>query len=418
MAYRKQAFLNTVGLIILLFADWFLLQIMPHLCGYYFAGVYSYSLGVSNIFYTISCFGIRNYQVICDYDKVTEPSFFSAYLYSTLISLVLSILYAFFFVSDRNIMISFLIIMMFQSTTALAMSMISSMQKIDRLDIVGINGIICGIVKILTFLLSFQLLHNYQVALLSMVCISTLLYWLFIRVNYVRITQRRTSFSFYNNNCKELRIIWKECFPLFAYSIVMPVISATTKIFIEKLLNAEMLGIYAVLSSVTVLVPSLANGLFAPLITKLNYLAKEKKYGTLLKEVIIYLAIFVGIFTMLMLISNKFVINLMVMFYGVEIEPYTKVYTISMWAMFLCAIVGYISPVWTILGKNKDILIISIAMMVLNFFISFSCVRNFGLIGAAISSLVAFFLMVLIMVSGAIIQLYGLKRGDHENDKL
>ena len=72
MNLKQKMFLNTVGTVVLLFAQWLISVLIVRMGGYDDAGTFSLAMSVSNIFAFLANYGIRNYQVADSRNRFTQ----------------------------------------------------------------------------------------------------------------------------------------------------------------------------------------------------------------------------------------------------------------------------------------------------------------------------------------------------------
>lgn len=93
LTIRQSILWNTCGSLSYLGVQWLLTVLTTRLLGYEEAGILSLAMSVTNVFYAISIYGIKNFQVSDTEDKYSSAAYLSSRLVTGFGSLCLCVLF-------------------------------------------------------------------------------------------------------------------------------------------------------------------------------------------------------------------------------------------------------------------------------------------------------------------------------------
>ena len=175
MDYRKQAAINSVGSIVLMFGQWLISVLIVRMSGYEDAGIFSLAMTVSNVFSFFDNYGLRNYQVSDVAGRYTQGQ----YILTRLLTSVASVVGcgAYLLVAGGYSAVerwAILLYLLYSNVNVISDTLLGSLQLHDRLYINGYSNTMRGAVCFAAFVGSYLVGHNLLVSL-GIMALTTLL---------------------------------------------------------------------------------------------------------------------------------------------------------------------------------------------------------------------------------------------------
>ena len=394
MSLKRQAIINTAGLILSLFVDWLIMMIIPILSGYELAGHYSYAYSISTIFAIIQAYSLRNYQVITGFGEIEEKKYFGAQFYTCVIGYTAAVIFLLVSEATTERMILIPVLMIMQTVTYLCCPMYASLQMVNRLDIPGKSGIYGGVIKILGFGIGYFLTKDSIIAVIVMVLSSSVFFLAYVCYAYRKITGRKIQVDFHLDRFSWMII--KDCTPITLSTILPIIIGNMPKFYLDSLCGTKELGYYTTLTSVTQVVPSVIMGLSAPTLNLLANIYRENRIAELRKKarrILIIIGVCGAAGCCALMVPGHFFYKFV---YGEELMPFIKVFYISTFAMLFLGIGNYIITILMLFRKNYMEMGISAVILGLSFFVVRYFITKMSTIGAALSLLILYFVFCIL----------------------
>ena len=388
----KQTLILLIGQGIYFLADIFIVFIIPIVDSYELTGIYSYSYSVASLFFITTTFCIKDIQVVYQYKDYSSNQYIGAFLYTTAFSILIMLGSSFLLCDNLKEQLVFITTSLGQILIGSTFYMIARLQISNRLDAWGWSNAICGIGK-LAILLTGIFLDNVYGAILAMPIIGAISFWIvvyFFHRSIVCDEQIELSCftkisSFFSKG--SFRIL-RMCVPLTMIQIVNTFESAYVKFFIKYFWGNEEHGIFAVVTTISLVIPNVANCIIAPLLNDFATLynlgerhkLKKKYVTTIVALVILYL---LAIITMI-----KPLWIMMINYYGEQVLGHESLFVLSFISALMIAITSYSSYILVIFKKNRNQLFIVIGGLVIGLIIVPVLVKNVGLLGAMLSLVV------------------------------
>lgn len=272
----KDTILNTVGSVTYFFMQWLTTVLAARLANFETAGVYALVISFVNIFYSISIFGIRNYQ-ISDVEKYFSTE---QYLATRIITMFTALFLCIFTICisplSKYTLGCCVAYMMFKLEEAFTDGYFAILQTNKIYRELAISYIIKGCISTVAFLVALTKTQSLLSAILWMtagygICIVT------IDIKYCsKMGIGKPQFH------KSIIILWK-CIPLMFVSLSIPLMNYITRYAVEKELNSYLLGQYASLSSIVIIMGTFSGVVFIVFVPQVSeWKQKNQKY--LLKQ--------------------------------------------------------------------------------------------------------------------------------------
>lgn len=386
----KQGFWNAAGIISWLMSNWLIMMLLPKVTDYEKTGFYSLAFSTSQLFYIISVFSLRDFQVITNYKEISEKSFFSFRLYTSFFSLIVSIFSIIFLGYTGNLFFIILIFLISNTIIAFSEVIFGTFQKIGRLEITGYIGLITAICKISFFFISIKIFKNFYIALICGEFIPSIIYFLITYLFYLKYLHDRPHFSF---KCsKNFFTIISNTLPLLGINFITLFITTYPRIIIEKTENPTILGYYSILISIANIIPTITTQLFAPLLAPYASLYKNKEFKKLAKIHFKVFILSILLCLVILLISFYFIPYLFKWYYGNELIEYINIFFIGIFGACFLSLAQVSRPILICAGKNKLMLIIISISVIPLLVCTPILVKKYSAFGAAYALLFSYIL--------------------------
>lgn len=343
---------NTIGSLFYLVCQWLLSVLVVRISGSFEdAGILSLAMSIATFFSVITLFNVRNYQVSDSKELYSDSDYVYHRLLTCGVSLVLCGVFVLINSYDLLTSLSIVAYMLVKLVEGVADVLHGIAQKQWRLDIAGKSFIIRGILLVASFLVTMLLSQNLALSIFAM-AITTLLslfFYDFITVKKISSFKLRTDFA-------RVISLTKVCLPMVAYGACVNAIVPLARYILEIKHGAEVLGYFATVSTVAVLVQAFVTFVFTPLIGVFEeaYSRGDKKaiLKLLLKLTVMLIAI-TGLAIVAVAIAGEFA---MVLVFGEKIRSYVYLLYPTIIASCLTALVWLLGMLLVVMRDSKTLL--------------------------------------------------------------
>lgn len=375
---------NSVGSIVYLLTQWLITILVVRIAGVSVAGDLTLAMSVNNIFYSISMFGMRNYQVTDVREKYKNGTYISSRLLSCSFSLAMCIGYCVvmgYSLEQKRCIIVYCIFKMSESLYDVYGGIC---QKMWRMDYIGKSWMLKGILTFLGFCGVIFVSGSLFAAVFSMVFLSMLVIVLYDIPN----TKKLTDTHMYWQRQKIFELL-KECFPLLCYSFMATAVTTLPRIIMERMLGKYYLGIYGSVAAPTLIVQMGASYIFNPFMTvfaeQYEHRKKQEFWGTLKK-----CGCGIGLICVAALLGGKILgkwgLNLL---YGEEISAYVELLLPLIGCTILTAVVWLLCGLLTVVRDFRGLIVSNIVALAFSSLCSFWFIRSLGMQGASAALIVS-----------------------------
>ncbi|MBP3920872.1 MAG: hypothetical protein J6D28_04830 [Bacilli bacterium] len=389
LSIKQNMLYNSIGKVLYLFFQWLTTVVIVKIAGFSDAGVLALAISITSTIYSISAFGMRNYQSSDINNKFSYGDYFNSRIFTCIISLFICFLFLLFTNYSFNVKLCIFAYMIFRISEAIVDVLHGEEQKIWRMDIIGKSFIIRGFIMFLSYFITLYVTKNLLYAILTMDVL------LFISVYFYDFKKFGNLIGHLKKFDKNFFPLIVVCLPLAVYTLCNNAVTFFPKFFLERHYGTEILGIYSSIASPLCIVQTSASLLFDPLVTLFaEYFNKGdiKAFTKLLFRVsliIIGILIFglVGIILfgkpVFTILYNKEILNY---FYVVYQVLFTTILTAFVW--FLCTIL-------IVIRKIKILMYSSIISLIINAILSCVLVPRFGLSGVTMVLIITLIIQAL-----------------------
>ncbi len=361
-------------------ASMILLLVVTRIMGQEISGVFSLAWSASQLMLTVGWFGTRQYQVSDVNGVISYYEYFTAKIISagTMLVLGLAYVYIYRYETHTKIITLFLCVMMIADVFADFFS--GFFQCNNRLYIGGVSYAVRNISYVLMFAVTMLLFRN---LIFSIICaIVTEMLWLFFfDYQLVKMIPKK-------NKSVRIRAIVKlfvECMPLFFGSFMNTFIVNVPKNAIDLYMDYNSQACYNILFMPTAVINLLNMFICVPFYTRMAVLWQENQRKVFLK-VVCRITGLVMLITVGVLVGGALLgIPVLSWLYGVELSPYRNAFLVLILGGGFYGVVSALTYVITVFRKQRVIIYVYVVCAVLAQLLVGTLVRNFEMMGAAVT---------------------------------
>lgn len=339
---------NAIGLTANSIISLAFLIIVKYINGIEDAGVFTYAYSLCILFYYISIYYNRPFQIANVESDKNFNSFFSVRIVTSIISLIIILIFS--IISGFNIykIIVILLLMLFKTCDAISDVFHGDLQKKDKLYIVGISYFLKSVLGILAFLIVDILTTNLVISIIVLILINFIIF-IFYDYKKFKVGYKGTLLLDFKN----VKQILKNSFPIFLFQFISIYLVNCEKYIITYFGSNELQTIFGILIMPATVLSLVGNYLLLPFINMMNEFNKQKDYISFKKLGTKILIVLFSFGALALFICYLIGIPILNFVYQISLNEYKiNLLIIIFGAIFNSA--GMIcSGMLTILGKNK-----------------------------------------------------------------
>ncbi|WP_293008629.1 MULTISPECIES: lipopolysaccharide biosynthesis protein [unclassified Oscillibacter] len=305
----KEVFWNTGGNIIYLAATWLMTVVVVRLANFEAAGVFSLAMTITAVFYCISMFGMRSFQVSDVTGEFSDQVYFSSRIITAAVGMALCFLYCCLSGYSGYQIGVVLLYMLFKTVEAFSDVSYGFFQKYNHFNYIFWSLTAKGIVSILLFSLVLYFAGNLLITLLVMTLGAGAIY-----AFYDLRHSRRLVDSFLSRDSSQIWKLLSATLLLMAVHLVTPVLIAIPRVYYEAHFGSELFGYYSSISAPTVVIStfvSCAMMPFLPRYAEYQIQQQQKRGYQLLVGTVGFTIVFGGICYLLSLWMGDWALSLL-----------------------------------------------------------------------------------------------------------
>ena len=386
---------NTAGSLFYLVCQWLLSVIVVHLStdSYADAGILSLAMSISTFFSVITLFNVRNYQVSDSNEIYSSSQYIFHRLLTCGASFVLCGIFVLINSYDFLTSISIIAYMLVKLVEGFADVLHGVAQRKWRLDIAGKSFIIRGILLVGAFCASMVLFNNLAVAIFAM-AIATLIPLIF----YDLLAVRKIEEISFKPDFKAMLSLTRVCLPMVAYGVCINAIVPLARYFLELYHGEEVLGYYASVSAISVLIQAFVTFVFTPLIGVFEDAHSRGDKMAIAKLLLKLFGLLVGITALAMLAVLFLGDFAMTLVFGEEIREYVYLLYPTIIASALTALVWLLGMLLVVMRDTKTLLIGALCGFAVSLLIAIFTIRESIYTGTNASIILGFALISVIYI--------------------
>lgn len=403
MSLRKNVIWNTVGTIFYLAVQWLTTVLIVRISNnYQDAGLYSLAISITNVFYIIAIYNVRNFQAADIKEEYKNEDYLFHRITVMLLALLICSAFAIVVYHDSYTVGIIVFYMVFRLNESLVDVLHGMDQRVDRMDIVGKSYLLRGIVM----LISFVFMEIWTKDLLLTIIVMAITSFITILIFDVRKTNQITAIHKIVRKDKIIGL-YKACFPLLTYGVALNLTASLPRIITEKMYGNELLGYYSSVATPAVIVQAFANVIFSPFITTFSRYYNEgdgKKFQNLAIKLVAFCiglgaCAYVG-----SLLLGRFVLE-KILFQDAGIGPYCYLLNSTMICTTLVALIWLLAIILTIDRATKVLTVANVFGTIFELILAYILIDKYQLDGINISLIITYLLIIIIMGCSIIVRL-------------
>ncbi len=374
---------NMIGSMLMAFQSVIMLMILTRVLGLVDAGVFTIAFANANLFLNIGKYGMRNFQV----SDVKKQFSFADYKISRIITVIAMLLtsvgYTLYtaYENDYSAEKTQIIIWMclFKIVDAAEDIYHGYYQQENRLDIASKCLALRMLSTILVFSLGLIFFKNQLIALIISTILTALLFLIFTKWTIGEFHSPSVKY-----NKKNVRLLLKLCFPLFAGAFLSFYIGNAPKYAIDATLSDELQACYGFIAMPVFVIGLLNSFIFNPMLYKMTQLwdsGKVKKFvaQTILQSGIVFVITIICI-------GGAYLLGIPVLswLYNTDLSPYKTELIILLLGGGFLGFSGLLNAFITIIRCQKWIMWGYVLIAILAFIFSNPIVEMYGMLGASV----------------------------------
>ncbi len=390
---QKNFIWNFFGATLNSFNSFFFLIIVKWVNGINDAGIFTYAYAICCLFYFISMYFNRAYQVSDIDNKYSFNQYFTLRIFMSIISLILLLFFSMVSHFDIYKIEIIMLIMIFRTVEAICDLFYGQIQKFGYLYKTGISLSIKAVLGLIVFFVIDLITKNIILSLIGLCLINILI---FIFYDKKILNSLKTSVQFDFSNIKSMILAM---FPVFIFTFLQTYLLNCQKYVITYFVGNDIQTIFGILIMPATILCLACNYLITPFINELTQLYKNKEISKFVKKVIFIFSLLFAFGIVCIVIVSLIGIPVLNAVYNVELVQYKMLLLVIIFASTLCAEATIISNLLTIVEVNKIQSIIYLIVTVLDTIMSYYLIRISGISGAVYSYLITFALLLLLMMT-------------------
>lgn len=385
----------TVGSTAYMFASWVITYLVVILSGAAASGVLSIAMSATNVYYTISIWGMRTYQVSDLKGKFSDNSYIMSRLLTCTVSVAACMVLVLADNDNPYQKYCTILYMVFRISEAVADVFNGIVQKHWRMDIIGKSSIARAVWNIAAFSVVMKFTNNILLAITAMMigCYAVIIFYDIVRT--VKIGSVKIKFDF--TGITGLLI---QCAPLVVCGFLYSLNAYIPRYYLKKELGEAVLGCYAAIASPVLIIQLLASYIFAPLIPLFSKSHTDHDAHAfsrlLIKAILVVLALsgvsvaaayFLGNWGLGVLFGSK-----------KDVLAYAYLLIPTVLTTICIAFIWLLNGVLTAIRQMKLLFISAVIGSVVCIVISKYCIVSFGANGVNISMIIVQLVQIVLML--------------------
>lgn len=378
----KNTLYNTYGTFFYFLCQWLITVFVVRIGNYHLAGVFSLVVSITNVFYCISLYGVRNYQVSdikCEY---SDADYFTLRTITSIIGFVLFIVTIKTLHYDFEINSCCIIYMLYKIGEAFSDLLFGFNQKYDKYKNIAISYTLKGVGTLVLFIVTLYFTKDLFKTIISNVVVYFTIIFLFDWKNL----RKNVSIQFKTD---KIITLLKICFPLMLYICLVPYLNFITRYFVELNYGTDNLGYYSSVTMIVSVLSTLTNSVFVTVIPRISSLYINKSYNAIKKLIRKTLLIFSVLLIVIMILAYLLGPFAFKIVFGKEILNYMYLLPFTVLTSFALSVVSFSSSVLISFHKNKFVLICNLCAIIICTLSINGFIKFFGMNGSLISMFIA-----------------------------
>ena len=411
LSVSKNSVYNLVGTIVFCFCQWItsallVVHLSPDGISIRNTGLLQLAISVTNIFFSISCYNMRTYQISDVKNKYSYGDYVGLRIITASVAMVLCAVYLVGTTCLSNFakdlfpkysakeIACVLIYMLFKLNETFSDVLHAVNQKNYRMDYVGVSLCVRGVVSVILFAGAMVIFGDLLISILIMAIGTLSVVWFYDVEKSKQFGSIRPQFN--KTKIKELLI---GCLPAVIASAAFIAITTIPRQTLESMRGMDSLGYYGTIATPLVVVQVMATSVFNPMLTQLAEDYSENNTQGFIKRIIKSLALLFGMALVVcvgVVLCGEFAVGLV---FGSKFVPYTNL----MYGIIGCTTMYVISWLCTntliIMRKLKVCMVASVTALGIALLIARQLIDRFEMNGVSFSIMIAYAVHIVVCIT-------------------
>lgn len=389
---------NTVGTIYYYFCQWVITILVVRLTDYSMAGYLSLAITVTNSFYAVAQFGMRQFQVSDINEKYHDSIYIGSRYITIAAAYIACAVYSFLCGYDRTQLLCIMAYMILKSVEAYVDVCQGIDQKAWRFDIIGISFFVRGTIVVAGFRIILAVTGNLPVTLAAISVISLIAALLID----VYCTSRFTSVRGRIADIKILHLL-KECLPIVGFNFLLGLVTLLARNELSFQYGIDLLGIYSSVASPAVVIQLFASVVFNPFIPFFAEAYNEKKAGKYFMLVGKFSIMLIAIAVTAVTAAYFFGEWALVILIGQKIAPYSYLLIPVIGCTIVTAAIWLLAGVLIAIRKTAILLISTVIGLICGYLMCTDMIKLYDMNGVSYTVIIAGVIQIVIMFAACIL---------------
>lgn len=404
---------NTFGSIFYLACQWLLsvavVRFSSEADSYVNAGVLSLAMSITGVFFIVALFNVKNFQVTASESEFSDGDFVLHRFLSCALAFVLCVAFTLCMGYDGYTVLAVIAYMLLKAIEGVIDVYHGAAQTVWRLDIAGKSFVMRGIALVVSFCVVLILGGPLPLAIVAMGASSLILALVYDFPSISRLKGIKIRFD-----RGRIVSLTKICLPMVCYGICSNALFPIAKLLLEVNHGEEMLGYYASVSSIAMLVQALVSFVFSPLINLFNDAVKKNDKSAFYKLLLKLVGLLVGI-TLVALLASWLLGELaLTIVFGESIRQYAHLLYPTIIISCLTAFVWLLGMLLVVLRKIALLCIGSVVGLLVGTVLSFVLIPELDYLGTNLAVIIGFAVISVFYV----ISLFGCPIGEASDSNI
>lgn len=387
---RSSFIWNMAGSMLMAFQSVIMLMILTRTLGLVESGIFTIAYANANLFLTIGKYGMRYFQVSDLKKQFTFAEYRASRVITSVVMVVVSAVYVIHAASANGYSMEKAQVIfwmcLFKVVDVVEDVYHGLYQQENRLDVASKAMTLRMAVTIVIFAIGLIVFKDLLLVLILSTIATTAIFVLLTKWTYGAFSQNdgQARTSKVRINKKNLLLLLKLCFPLFAGSFLSFYIGNAPKYAIDAMLTDELQACYGFIAMPVFVIGLLNNFIFNPMLYRMSSLWEQGKVWEFLKRTLLQICV-VAVIT-LVCIAGAWLLGIPVLswLYNTDLSPYKAELLVLLLGGGFLGLSGLLNTVITIIRYQKSLMWGYAGIAALAFLFSDGIVRRYEMMGAAV----------------------------------
>lgn len=392
---KKVGFIwNTLGSLVYSFFNAIILMVCTRLNGTEIAGIFSICYATGCILNAIGDLGIRIFQVTDTNKKYKFGDYLYSRMFAVLIMLIIALAFSIISGYSNEKFFICMILILIRVVDNFSETFQAEFQLNERLDIAGKALLYRNVLEIISFAIMDIITHNIYISFITMLIISILILFIYD----IRLIKKQYK-SIGKIDFNKIKEILRECVPLGISTLISMYVINAVKYAIDMFGDNTMQTYFNVLYMPTFVINLVSILIMKPLLKTFGEYwnnNEEKKFVKIIIEIILFL---IGITVIIEILALTIGVQILGWLYAINLSNCRlELFLLILSGLFYASSTVIFYALGTI-RKQKQTTISYAICTVFATIISNILVKNYGILGSTISSvliMIALFIILLV----------------------